>query len=340
MNWSKAAPLRLLRYLGFLLLVILVVAAGPGKMLRVAQDARAEWLLLAFALNLPQLGLKALRWFLLVRWQGLRLPYLRALLAYFGCLLVGFLTPGRIGEVTKAFTLKYESGASLSHALSSVVLDRAFDMYLLLSLGSLGLVRFALVGTVFSWPTFVGLCVLMALPLLLLHERVARRAGAWAARLPFLRARADLLTEKVNQFADGLAVLKPGRISVAAGLTACAYALFFLQCLCCAWALNFTVPFTDLVLLMAASNFLSFIPITVSGLGTREACLTFFLARVMPPQPQEVAVTFGLALFLVLFVGGGLIGFLCWQWAPIGLRQAVQDFRESRAQAKAGESDS
>jgi len=330
MERAKANPLRLLRYLGFLLLVVLVVVAGPGKMLRVALEARPSWLLVAFVLNVPQLGLKAFRWFLLVRWQGLRLSYPRALLAYFSCLLVGFLTPGRIGEVTKAFTLKYESGTSLSYALSSVVLDRMFDMYLLLSLGSLGIVRFALVGTVLSWPTFIALCVLLCIPLLFLHQRLTRWAGAWAIRLPVLRSRAAFLNEKVNQFADGLAVLRPGRILLAIGLTACAYAIFFLQCLCCAWALNFTLPVTDLVLLMAATNFLSFIPITVSGLGTREACLTFFLARVAPPQPQAVAVTFGLTLFLVLFVGGGLIGFVCWQWAPIGLRQAVQDFRNRK----------
>ena len=91
-----------------------------------------------------------------------------------------------------------------------------------------------------------------------------------------------------------------------------------------------TVLFTDLVLLMAATNFFSFIPITVSGLGTREACLAFFLARVHPAQPVTTAVTFGLALFLVLFVGGGFIGFLCWQWATMGLRQAVRVYQKSK----------
>ncbi len=327
MGLTKVTPLRLLRYVGVLLLLVLILVAGPAKMLRVALQTQPLWLLLAFVLNLPQLGLKALRWFLLVRWQGLRLSYPRALLAYFGCLLVGFLTPGRLGEVTKAFTLKYESGTSLSHALSSVVLDRAFDMYLLLTLGSLGIVRFAVLGAVFPWGTFLGICVLFAIPLLFLHQRVTRWAGGRLTALPLLRTWADLLNEKVNRFADGLAVLSPARILIAVGLTICSYSIFFFQCLCCAWALNFNVLFTDLVMLMAASNFISFLPVTVSGLGTREACLTYFLARVVPPQPQAVAVTFGLALFLVLFVGGGLIGFACWQWAPIGLRQAVRDFR-------------
>ncbi len=104
------------------------------------------WLLAGFLLNIPQIGLKALRWFMLVRWQGMRFNYRQAFLSYFGSLLIGFITPGRLGEMVQAVTLRNECGVPLARGLSSVILDRVFDMYLLLTLGSLGIVRFAVVA--------------------------------------------------------------------------------------------------------------------------------------------------------------------------------------------------
>lgn len=330
MNEKVSSQLRWLRYAGVLLLAGLVLYAGPIEMLRVLREADPRWLLAGFVLNLPQLGLKAYRWSLLVQWQKIPFSYPRAFLAYFSSLLVGFLTPGRLGEMAKAFTLKYEAGVSLAKGFSSVVLDRVFDMYLLLSLGVLGLFRFTLIGERISPGVFTGICLFLAFPLLFLNPRIARGAGRLASRLPYLRSRRDSLNEKTGQFAEGLGVLSPGRILHCAGLTLAAYSIFFLQCFCCAWALGFSPPLLDLVLLMAATNFISFIPISISGLGTRELCLIYFLSRIQPPQAESVAVLFGLCLFLVLFAGGGLIGFICWQWAPIGLRKGWKDLKKSR----------
>jgi uncharacterized protein (TIRG00374 family) len=319
--------LRLLRYVGFVLLAGLVAWAGPAQMLRTLAEAHPGWLALAWVLNLPQLGLKALRWQRLVRWQRIPLSLPRALLAYFSSLMVGFMTPGRLGEMAKAFTLKYEGGVTLARGLSSVVLDRAFDMYLLLVLGGVGVFRYAILGTRLPWPAFAGLCLLLLAPLVFLHAPVARWAGERAARLPGLRRRGDWVREKSGQFAEGLASVTTGRVAVCVVLTLASYAIFFVQCLLCAWALGFTLNYLDLVWMMAATNLLSFLPNTISGIGNREVALTYFLSQATPPQPAAMAVAFGLTIFLVFFVGGGLIGFICWQWAPIGLRRAVGEVR-------------
>lgn len=313
-----------LRYVGLLLLVILIVKAGPGEIMKLFSQVSPGWLLLAFALNLPQLGLKALRWQRLVSWQGMALGYTRALAAYFSALLVGFITPGRLGEMVKVFTLRRACGATLARGLSSVVLDRMFDMYLLLSLGALGLLRFALVGDRLPTGVFVMLCCLLALPPLALSARVLRIGARWLAGRG---SKGVMLAERVEDFAVGVAAVGPGRLLVCVALTAMAYAIFFLQCFCCTQALGFTIPFVDLVLLMAATNFISFIPISVSGLGTREACLVFFLGRVIPAQTMEMAVSYGLSLFVVLFVGGGVIGWLCWRWSSLELHEEMQQLR-------------
>ena len=321
--------LRLLRLIGVVLLVALVWHVGPRRLGAIAADAHWGWLALGFLLNFPQISLKALRWQRLVSWQGIPFPYVRALLAYFGALLVGFLTPGRIGEMVKAFALRHEAGVGLARALSSVILDRVFDLYLLVVLGVIGFFRFALVGESLPTGTLAMLLAVLPLPLVLLNAGTVRRVGSALAGLPLLTPRKTLLLEKIEDFAAGLTAMRPGRIVSGTLLTFLAYSIFFLQCYCCARAIGFTLPFVDLTLMMAVTNLVGFLPFApMANIGTREAMLTFFFTTVLDPAlPASQAVAWGLSQFLVLFIGGGLIGFGCWQIAPIGLRRAVHEVR-------------
>jgi uncharacterized protein (TIRG00374 family) len=322
-------PLRWLRLTGLFLLLILIYYAGPRNLLAHLSGAGVGWLLLGFVLNLPQLGLKAWRWHLLVRWQGIRFSYRQSLLAYFGALLIGFLTPGRLGEMAKAFALRHEAGVGLARAFSSVVIDRVFDLYLLVVLGLLGFFRFALIGPVVSRGAFASICLAFFVPLLFLNERVARWSGGVIADFPLLRGRRDWLAAKVDEFAVGLSSLTPARMLVSTALTVVAYAIFFLQCYCCAWALGFTLPVVDLVLIMAVTNVIGFLPFSISNIGTREAGIVFFFTLLRPPLPAALAIGWGLAQFLVLFVGGGLLGFVCWQIAPMGMRLSLGEARRA-----------
>lgn len=326
MRISKKTVLRIFHWIGILMLIALIWYAGPSRMLELISKLNPWWLLLGFLLNIPQIGLKAFRWCLMVRWQKMIFSYPQAFLSYFGSLLIGFITPGRLGEMIKAVTLRNECKVPLARGLSSVILDRIFDMYLLLSLGTLGIVRFAVVGTIMSLPMFIATCVLLLIPLAFLNERVFRKAAHALIGLPVFRTRAAWLREQADHFADGLAVLTPAHLLTSIALTICAYLIFFVQCLCCAKALGFTVPFLDLVMMMAASNFIALVPISPpNGLGVREYCLTYFLARTTPPQIKAVAVSLGLTIYLVLFFGGGLIGWVCWLYAPMGMRRAAKE---------------
>ena len=59
---------------------------------------------------------------------------------------IGFVTPGRLGEFVKAVYLKSDKGLSLSKGMSSVLVDRLFDLYLLIILGLIGIWKFDILG--------------------------------------------------------------------------------------------------------------------------------------------------------------------------------------------------
>ena len=66
---------------------------------------------------------------------------------------------------------------------------------------------------------------------------------------------------------------------------------------------------------MAISNLISFIPISISGLGTRDAALIYLFSLV--ELKPELAVSYAFLVFLTFFVCGGLIGAVAWWIKPL-----------------------
>jgi len=66
---------------------------------------------------------------------------------------------------------------------------------------------------------------------------------------------------------------------------------------------------------MALSNLISFIPISISGLGTRDAILIYLFSLI--GLKPELAVSYAFLIFITFFVSGGLMGFVAWWIHPL-----------------------
>ena len=170
--------------------------------------------------------------------------------------------------------------------------------------------------------------MLVVLPVFLLRADWVRIIGMKLVGARLLKRNRHRIATRVDEFASALASTMTLRhAGYCVVITLASYTIFFLQCGLCATALGFSVPMMDLVLLMAVTNLVGFLPLAPSNLGTREACLGWFLSRLAQPQPLEVGIAWGLLQFLVLFVGGSLIGFICWQLSPLGLKEVMKDLK-------------
>ena len=61
------------------------------------------------------------------------------------------------------------------------------------------------------------------------------------------------------------------------------------------------------------------LPISISGLGTREAAIVAYLGTI--GVPAEAALGFSLLVFVTFYVGGGLMGAAAWWVKPVPLKQ-------------------
>ena len=98
--------------------------------------------------------------------------------------------------------------------------------------------------------------------------------------------------------------------------TCAATAVTFLQGFLVAKSMSLGVGFWAVSSAMAAGSIASLLPVSVAGLGTREATLALFLGTRHIGMPQILG--FSVAVLFVTNGGTALLGALAWTFKPSG----------------------
>lgn len=309
-NWAWA-----LRLIGLALLALLLYRLDLEQVALLLRQADAVLVLIAVGLTVPLIWLKTVRWQIILAAQGVRYGGWSAFLAYFGSLFVGFLTPGRLGEFVKAFHVQRECNVALPQAFSSVLADRLFDLFALLAIGALAVLSLSAPGSS-AIAAVVALAAIVVVPLaLFLNPTVfgffQKRLGVRGKLGAWLFGPDGWLTEIHNS----LRSLTPAALLLSMLLTAFAYGVFFGQNYLLALALGLDVRFATTTFAVALGSLITLLPISISGLGTREAVMIAYLGTA--GISSEAALGFSLLVFFTFYVCGGLIGFVAWLIKPI-----------------------
>jgi uncharacterized protein (TIRG00374 family) len=309
------------RLIGLGILALILIKLDLQATAAVLSELRMGYLLLAVAANLLLFGLKSWRWQALLHMQGIHYPWRDAFLAFLAGLFLGLVTPGRVGEMSKALYLKQDCDLPVSAGMASVLMDRLLDLYTILLLGALGLAWFRLVPAWSLGLVFAGIVAALLLPIALINNRFASGVLGATARLPFVHRYAARFTEAMVRFQQGLRPLVAPSLLVPVALTLVAYVLFFGQGRLLALALDLPVGIAYLAVCLSVAGVVTLLPISFSGLGTRDAVLITLFAPV--GLASEQAVAYSCLFFLTFYVGGGIIGALGWQLKPLKERPAL-----------------
>jgi uncharacterized protein (TIRG00374 family) len=305
------------RLLGVALVALLLVRADLSGVADTLGDAHVGGLLIAFALLFPLVLLKSLRWQLILAVQGVRLGTVPAYLSYMGSMFLGVVTPGRVGEFARIFHVTEEHGVSRTFAFSSVLADRLFDLYLLLILGALALA--AITGGGGRVAIIVAIAVGGGIPLVAVFSDTA--FGWILVPVAWVRKRTGKLPWRIFdllvEVRKGLRAVTGPALAASAVLTAAAYALFFTQAYLIARAAGIDSSFVTVALVIALGSLVAILPVSISGLGTRDAVIVAYLGT--DGVQGDSALGFSILIFLVFVVGSGLIGAAAWLAKPVKL---------------------
>jgi len=322
-RWSSV----LLRAFGFLLLVYLLYRADWQLLHVIWERLDVSYLYVLPLLTVMMIAVRAWRWNLLLRVHGAAFSPVRAWSVYATGVFLGTFTPGRLGDLAKAFYVRQERGLDWEKALAGALLDRLFDV--------------AFMGLIAVWALFhlsveidTGL-LLVAIALLagvvfafrLLGKRLSRWPFAsvtrWSKAMDFVRSmRAELgqLTRAIGFWA--------------AVLTIVAYGIYFTQTIYLARALDLPLSEGDIVAAIVLVGLASFLPLSVAGLGTREGILALVMARRAVPDGLEAALAYSALFFSFCFIVPGILGFVCWLARPFSMESLKQQARQKSFFAK------
>ena len=305
------------RLFGILLFLYIIWTTDWSKVLEAVRGLRWELVALSVACFIPVIGAKAWRWQYLLHMQGITLPFGTAYHAYFASVYLGNVTPGRAGDFLKVFYLTQKQAVTLGKGFSSVLVDRLFDLMVLLLLGLLGVALYRTSREIVML-VVISFVVLSILAGVLLSRRLSRPIFQLFFERSFLKRFHGKASQQVADFFDGIQSLKQPSLLAPFLISVLSYIFFFTITYLLAVAMNLHIPLPYLVLTITIVNVVSILPISVMGVGVREAVLIpLFAAQGLP---QAVAVAYSMLIFVVLGLIASSFGAWSWFHHPLNLQ--------------------
>jgi uncharacterized protein (TIRG00374 family) len=261
----------------------------------------------ALGLALGNYALRFCKWELYLRRLGIRVPFGDSLQIF----LSGFsltMTPGKVGEVLKAYLLRETRGVPMARTAPTVVAERLTDLIALLALAIGGIGALSGGGRLFMWFAggLVAAILIVASWRSLVHwilERIGKMGGPMGRAVPKLREFYDSMFE----------LLRPVPLVAATVLSVGAWA-----CECAAfWIVLHGFPGADASLKlctfiyasMTIAGALSFLP---GGILVQEAGMIELLLRTAHgvSKPAATAATFVVrvcTLWFAIAIGVGAV---------------------------------
>ncbi|MCZ6614949.1 MAG: lysylphosphatidylglycerol synthase transmembrane domain-containing protein [Chloroflexi bacterium] len=257
-------------------------------------------LLLALALAAANYLLRYLRWEYYFRTLGTRVPLGLSALVFLSGLAMA-LTPGKVGELSKAFLLRDRAQVPLSVSAPVVVMERVTDLLAVaaLSLGALLLLPFG------SALASAGLVMLVGAVLAVAW----RPRGGRLLRLPLLRRWRPLLESSL----DSLGVLgSPRPLLIALALSTLAWVSEGISLWVIVQGLDLSLSPVEAVGVYAAATLIGAASLLPGGLGGTEGSMALFLRQLGLPRGGASSATLLVRLCTLWFAF--LIGLLSLLW--------------------------
>lgn len=314
MIFSKSKLKKLLKLLGpFIFIFIFIRVVDVQATFRLLKAIRPEMVLISVLLFPLVNAALTLRWWLICRHLAIHESFNDLFQVYYVAWFLSALPLVGVSPLAKLLYLK-ESGKPAGTSAVSIALDKVFDFIGLLVFGLLGLVYFpqSLSNKTEIW-VFIGSCLLLVTILWAFRNKI------WNALLFFFKQYTtksiqkigDNLQADLKEFWSGFNVrffLLILGISISIGLVR-ALVLYVL-----AVALHISVGFGFIIVCRAIIGLVNVIPVTISGLGTRDAVLLLMLP--IAGATKEAAIALGMAAFLWT-IGSKFSGVFFWLNRPL-----------------------
>jgi len=258
------------------------------------QNSIPEYLVVGILICLCAWWLRGWRYHVILK----NLSYQISITASTACIFisqtVNLIVPARLGDFVRVFILKHEYNVTYSEGVSSLVVERVFDIF---TVALLGAVALYFVVNVPAWFYTVIVLPLVAGVIFFLFLLFM---GKFSSKNRYITIFLTMLHEIKRASLSLKAVVVLGGSSIVIWL------LDVFACVTVVMMFQQQIPFAIIVLAIVIGNLVKAIPLTPGGVGTYEISLaiTFGLAGVDPAVATLIAVIDHLIKNLITLAGG------------------------------------
>jgi uncharacterized membrane protein YbhN (UPF0104 family) len=265
-----------------------------GDLIDALQHIIPEYLAAGVIICLIAWGLRGWRYQTILKSLNYPVSFLVATACIFVSQTVNLIVPARLGDFVRVFILKHEYNTTYSEGVSSLVVERVFDIITIALLGAVSLLFVLNVRSEFYIIIFVPIIAGALFFIFLLF------VGKFSSENRYIQIILTMLHEIKRASLTLRSILMLGSSSMM---------IWFLDIFVCyAVVLMFQqqIPFAIVVLAIVIGNLVKAVPITPGGVGTYELSLaiTFGLVGVSPAIATLIAVIDHLIKNLVTLIGG------------------------------------
>ena len=281
--------------IGLFLLALILYKIDLENLVTILKSANIIFIVFALSINIPTIIIMVLRWKRIINASNLKISFKNILFGYLKGALWGAITPGKIGELYRAKYLKEETKTSTGVALSTVVIERIFDIFSLLILGFIGILVLAYLYALKSFPILFLSIALVAFCLLLflfMNEKMMRFILKPLVNIIIAKKHKEKIEFHFDEFYKGLKSINLNTYAICVIYTLIIWILNSFMLYQLSLSLGLNVPFCFILVVRPIITLVNLIPISISGLGTSQASFIFLFALRNVSQESAVALSF------------------------------------------------
>lgn len=296
--------LKILPLIGLALLAYIIYKIGLINLYKTLITINLYYLFIAFIFSILAVLVLTFKWQMILRIQNINIGFLYAVKIYLIGLFYGTITPARAGSILRASYLKEKMNKSFGECVSSIILERGMDLIALFILATISCIVFS--KHIFSWfPVIVVLLIMVSLCLIFVLKQ---NMNKFFLKLIYTFLIPDKFKEKTKEVYDGFySNIPPFKKLILPFIVTLitwgfiAFPTFFIT-----KSYSVNINFFYISLIFATSTVVSLIPITISGLGTREATMILLFSLFNVSAAKVMSISFvGLLLsgIILPFIG-------------------------------------
>jgi len=294
----------LLKLIGLIVFLYIILNIDFKLFIKEFSAINIPYLLIAFALMLGVIVAKSLRWRSILKSLNIKIDQFLSLRLFWLGTYVGIITPGKIGEIVKAYFLKARGHDPLK-SIFSIIADRILDIIILLLIGFFVAIFYLTVLK--NYIIILGSILIL---LIVLFFLVFNEKGIFYRLIDkFLK---NSLGKNFNNynislrgFWQEIKNIKLKYIVETLFYLILSWFLYFFSLYLITQSLHIRISPILTVATTTAAAIVSMLPISIAGLGTRDATIIYIFSLINLSKESAVIFSFFILITELIAIAFG-----------------------------------